>query len=747
MTDTVFTLRTLDRPSLIGPSGPIALTDPRAFALLVLLALAGEEGAAEDVLLLRLTPGLTPARGRGALKELADLLRDRLGPSAIEWQSGVMRLASGLVGLDVTATGPHSGNAAGPRFLRGFALADSPEFGEWLDDARRRVAPIQPRAPQRRTVVAVGSGLVLAFALGVMAWSRPSAASRFPPGGTVVLADVDNATGDTVFDVGLTLAATVALEQSGHVGLLPRNRIREALSRAGVTAQDSVLSLDRAREAAAREGVRFVIAPRIASAASGFRVSAVLLDAFTDRLVKEAGALAETRAGVLPALDQVLREIRATLGETPRVSSERDGPLPLVTTPSLDALRSYALGARMWQNGEYELAQELWHRALDQDTGFAMAYSAVARAKALGHDRDSARYYFMAAFARAGRMTEWERLRLEESWASDRGDRDSSVKIARIIAEKFPTASTWFNYGTALMQADRCGEATRPFERALALDSASYISHVNLATCARRKGELKDAIGHYERAAAILPLSVEHGNPGYEFGGALAAAGLTDSAARQFDRMAAQPGLFDRALGQRGRAFLALQQGQTTEAAHRFKATIEIARQQGAQLSLMRGYLLLAMTHVLGGDTLAAGAPFDEMLELIRARPPVPAMLALAGWGLARAARARDAESLLLLLQQRSNGSDDDRAAEALLAGAIALARGEPERADRSLNAAPAFAQFQLTRLLVAEALENAGNPDSAAALRREVGKSTIFGTETQLEWIRFQRAASGRTP
>lgn len=749
MSHPAFALHTLDRPRLTGPEGPVAFADPRAFALLVLLAMAGEEGMDEDTLLLRLTPSLTPARGRGTLRELTDTLRERLGASAIEWHDATLRLVAGVVSLDIGPLEASTRKPTGSRFLRGFTVPDSPEFSDWVEEVRLRVAPLRLDATHRPTrAVMLGAGLVVvAAAFWLIRGTRSSDASRFPPGGTVVLADVDNATGDTLFDVGLTLAATVALEQSGHLGLLPRSRVRDALTRAGIAERDSLLTLDRAHEAAAREGVRFVIAPRIAAEGDGYRLSAVLLDAFTDRLFKEATAVAESRAGVLPALDQVLREIRATLGESTAEFAERNEPLPLVTTPSLEALRSYAQGARAWRDAEYVLAVEFWHRALDQDTGFAMAYHSVARGKALVHDRDSAQYYFAQAFARSNRLTEWERLRLEESWATDRGDRDSAGKIARTIAERFPTAVSWFNYGTSLMQANRCAEAIRPFEQALALDSMSFNTHINLATCSRRS-EPELSLRHYERAAVIFPPSVQRGNQGYELGGLLVHLGLLDSASRQFGRMVAQTGMFDRTLGHRGLGFLALEQGRTAEAAGHFETTIEIGLQQKrAYVSLVRGYLFLGLTHVLGDNTAAAAAPFGAMMEIIRTETIVPQLLALAGWGLVRGGRVRDAEFVLLRLRQLPNASDDDRAAEALLVAAIALARGQPERADSVLSAGPEFVQPQLANLLRARAVEAAGMPDSAASIRTAVEQTAVFGTEAHLERIFQNRELSGRIP
>jgi Tfp pilus assembly protein PilF len=376
-----------------------------------------------------------------------------------------------------------------------------------------------------------------------------------------------------------------------------------------------------------------------------------------------------------------------------------------------------------------------------------MVYVSLANSKSLTHERDSANYYYQGALARATRLTEWERLRLQESWASSRGDRDSAIRVAGTIAERFPNAVTHYNYGTALMQGNRCAEARAPFERTLELDSASFIAHINLATCTRRAGMLRESIRHYEQAAAINPTSVVRGNPAYEFAGLLVDMGMTDSARRQFERIRSQTGLFDRTLGHRGLAFLALTLGRDLEAAEQFEATVEIGRQQRAHLSLTRGYMFTALAYWLGEHQASAGTAFEGMLQIIRTQPLVPQMLALAGWALCRVGRTADAAVVLDRLRQQSNGSQDDRGAEAFLVGAIALARGDAARADSVLGAGPTFVQPHLANLLRADALDRMGRRDSAASVRSAVAGAVIFGSESHFEEILQQRAASARTP
>src|SRR5207244_1350809 len=104
--------------------------------------------------------------------------------------------------------------------------------------------------------------------------------------------------------------------------------------------------------------------------------------------------------------------MRGKLGEPRRDIEERRVPLPYVTTPSLEALRSYGDAGVAWNHGNYGLARELWTRAVDLDTGFAMAYAALGQINYYNHNRELGEKYYGEALKRSSHLTEYERLRL-----------------------------------------------------------------------------------------------------------------------------------------------------------------------------------------------------------------------------------------------------------------------------------------------------------------------------------------------
>lgn len=93
----------------------------------------------------------------------------------------------------------------------------------------------------------------------------------------IVVADVDNQTGDSVFDRSLTSALMTTIQQSKHVNVVPRSRIREILQHME-RPDTSVLDEATAREVAQRIGSPVVLATEITRVDSIYQLAARLLD-------------------------------------------------------------------------------------------------------------------------------------------------------------------------------------------------------------------------------------------------------------------------------------------------------------------------------------------------------------------------------------------------------------------------------------------------------------------------------------
>lgn len=738
-----FDLRTFGAISLSGPSGAVSLDEPHLIALLAMLATSGPEGIDEDELLLRLYPAATAVHARTELGRLLAVLRLRFGDEASigRTESGYA-LAPGLVTTDFRILSEPS---VAPRvdFLPGLALTGSPEFDEWLAAVRLRVEPVVMGSSVAkigwRRGLAVVAALAIVIAAATVLARRSSSVEGFSGEDQIILADVRNDTGDSLF-AGLTSAATIGLQQSRYVMLYPRSRLPAVYHLMQVEDPDTVLTFELAQEVAVREGVRFVLGLHIGREGDSYRITGQLTDVAQNN-VQTSSAVARGNADVVAAVGEVLHSVRRQLGESRAELAEGVAPLPHVTTGSLEALRSFAAGAEAWDKGDYGLARELWERAVDLDTGFATALGRLGGYHYYVHDRGQGARYYGAALQRIDRLTEWERLRLLENWAGSRGDADSATRVAEFIANRYPGASTWGNYGTRLMQQQRNSEAIPAFRRALTFDSTSIISanvYINLATVLGRLDRDEESLDAYHQAARIDSIILYRGNLNHEYGAKLVGLDRLAEAESAYTRMAARPTLGARAAGFRSLGYLASWRGRIDEAAVQFERAADASVQMGTPLTEARNRLLLAWTHRLAGRQTAANNEMNRVMQLVEAPANEPVFLSFIVTALVRLDRLADAESVLSLLRSRvHSASDADRAAEAFASGTVALANNRPDSALWFARRAAGFPQDLLVFSLLGEAHLALGQRDSAETALRRLIDTEAFGAETQEVWLR----------
>jgi tetratricopeptide (TPR) repeat protein len=581
-------------------------------------------------------------------------------------------------------------------------------------------------------VVAVG-----AAAAGVTTFSRRSV-HDVVPGELLLVADVANATGDTMFDKAVQAAVTVGLGQSRRVSLYPRARLRSTLQRMRFTNVDTVISYELAQDVAERDRVRLVLGLWLDRHAEGYQLTARLADVRAHRTVVELTRTAPTRDDVITGMDDVLRQTRRALGESRREVDDRSAPLPLVTTSSLEALRSYAEGSAAWRAGDYLRAKEFWARALDLDTGFAMAYGALGNVEYYVHNREAGDRRYAAAFSRATRLTEREKLQLLQSQASFRGQPDSARVIAGMIAERFPSAASWYDYGTNLMQARRYEEAVKALQRALAFDSFDVYGWVNLATTYKALRRHEDAIRAYRRAEAIDPEALYRNNINHEYGGTLVALNRMAEAESVYRRMAAGSRIADRALGLRSLGLLALWQGRIYEAIGNFQQALEATLQMNSLISTGRNRLWLAAVYRTTNRTVDANTEVSRTIAMANSPNFPPVMLAVLAYACYQLDRYHDVETVAQLI--RSRATDDvpsDRASVAIGDALRHLARHRPDSALGRLRQAGDFNFPIIQMMLTAEAFQSAGERDSAKTTLIAMLDSEGFGAEGQDDFIR----------
>jgi eukaryotic-like serine/threonine-protein kinase len=132
---------------------------------------------------------------------------------------------------------------------------------------------------------------------------------------TIVLADFDNKTGDTVFDDTLKQGLAVQLEQSPFLDLVSDNKVNQTLGMMGRPAGDR-LTREVAREVCQRTGSKAMLTGSIAGLGSQYVIGLKALNCNTGDVLAEAQEQAAGKEGVLKALDVAAISLRGKLGES-----------------------------------------------------------------------------------------------------------------------------------------------------------------------------------------------------------------------------------------------------------------------------------------------------------------------------------------------------------------------------------------------------------------------------------------------
>jgi len=227
---------------------------------------------------------------------------------------------------------------------------------------------------RRPGMLAVEAAIAIA-AVAVPAYLslRSPPAIAFAARDWVVVGDLANLTGEVRFDAALQSAFRIGLEQSHYVNVLADLKARDTLKLMQRDPEKTPIDRKTGSEIAIRDGVRALILPSVAEIGGRVRVTAEVVDPRTQTTVYSESADGVGEDSVLPSLDKVNAQLRVRLGETLAMVTRESQPLERVATKSLDALRTYSLGAKAYDRGDMKDAIAFFDQAIKLDPDFARA--------------------------------------------------------------------------------------------------------------------------------------------------------------------------------------------------------------------------------------------------------------------------------------------------------------------------------------------------------------------------------------
>ena len=338
---------------------------------------------------------------------------------------------------------------------------------------------VRARTKPYRLLLAAAVLLACAVSIAWLVHRRTEPAS-FAPRDWILVADLENQTGDPVFDLSLSAALSLSLEQSRFANVYPGQRVRETLARmqkpAGTRIDESV-----GREIALRAGVKALIAPSISAAGGGYQLKVRISDPLTGAVLKSEAITVKGRNQILVGLDKLAGRVRAGLGESVPAIDRNSRPLEEVTTPSLEALKQYSIAIA--KHGETNMAEArlYYQNALNIDPEFTSARASLGIINFAHFDKEEGRRLLSQAIRRVENVTEREKYHILAYHArAVEENLEKAISYQKLLVERYPDYVIGHNNLAVFYQEmGRCQDSASELEQALRLDDRALL-FVNL---------------------------------------------------------------------------------------------------------------------------------------------------------------------------------------------------------------------------------------------------------------------------
>jgi len=550
--------------------------------------------------------------------------------------------------------------------------------------------------------------------------------------GKILVAEFDNQTRDSLLAPAITGAMMIDLSQSPAVRLVERDHLAAALERMEES-PGAKIDVPLARELALREGIGAVVAGRVSQVGAGYSLSAQLVTPQGDVLTSARETAADSTQ-VIAALDRLSKKLRERIGESLR-SIRNSRPLQDVTTPSLEALKKYAMAR---QSGRSDVSIRLHEEALAADSTFAMAWRSLgAELARMAEDPARKVEAYAKAFQYRDRVPPRERYLIDADYYGNvTGELDKSIAAYdSLIAMFADDYESWYRGAAVNNKGIRYIEL-RQFARAeeLYLDELDWDLRVTgklgAGTIRRNLVIAQANLGKYEEALASLDMGGQSGRlgpfVGRQMGNIAAAMGDYEMAEARFralmDVTRDIPSRRHEALATL--SALAALRGQLGEAERLTREGMAALEERGLMGEAFASALDLAERQIwVRGDTAGAVQrieavlehyPLEEMQPFNRPYLRLVSLYATAG----RVERARDLLSEFdSAVDRRLRGPPGPRSDYHRARGEIALAAGDHVEAISEFRESDVGSCVLCAFPGLARAYDRAGQADSAVAL------------------------------
>ncbi len=655
------------------------------------------------VVLYEAISGRLPFDGKSD-RELLHAIRSK-DPTPLKVESGqVPREFSKVVSTCLSKAPEHRYSSA--KALRG----DLERLEKGLGWRHRLVQPLTQTVAGR-----VGLVAAIVFLLAFLIRPLFEPGNILPPGAEIVLAGLDNQTGDQTLDSVQTLLEML-LRESAHYSIMSRSEMRDALKKM-VLPDDHVIDLDVARNIAWREQNPLVVGASLLSMGSDFVLTA-RIDRIGDSPSPEAEWSKSFRVNhkeqLYDAVDRASSWIRRTIGEAAEELESLSTLARDATTPSWEALDFFVRAEKMNYLGRVEEARALLMEALELDPDFALAWGRLADISFAMDQAQIYSYHRRALDAMSRReITKNEELRIKAVFAHDSQNYPEALKHFRAYATTYPrdfVALTGYAY--SLTHMERYDEALQKLKEAEPLRPEAFTTFMNSSRVSLALGRFEEVENYIEH---MMDLGMDE-TAFYVQGQWHYVRGNYQQSADFFDRLirSGKPYWERRGIAQLSELLIERGQWRAAESVLREALVKELGA--GRSSGVAENYLALAQLHFERGELEACKNACLEAVKhergavrLLRAG----SLLGQAGY-LEEAARIRDEIPL------QDGVTVYDRARHRIR-GEILLSQGDLFRSLEELEKARALDAPARQDEYLARALSASGEDEKARAIYRRI--------------------------
>jgi serine/threonine protein kinase/tetratricopeptide (TPR) repeat protein len=372
----------------------------------------------------------------------------------------------------------------------------------------------------RRLPILAASVVIIALLVFViLRFTRPGAVST-PESGpepiSVLIADFQNETGDSVFDGSLEYAMGIGLEGAPFITTYKRTNARQVVNKLNPGAAGR-LDTDMAQLVCVREGINMFMDGEIEPKGEGYTLNIWVRDPINPENVSRYSKAIPSKKDVLTAAAWLASKVISDLGGIPQKSAEALAG-ETFTTSSLEAMNAYTSAQDFSITGKPEEAIQEYLEAINLDPNFGRAYSGLALIYRNRGQFEEGEKYFDQALTKIDQMCEREKFRtMAIYYLSNRNFQKAIEELTELLAKYPADYAGRTNLALAYFYARNYTKAKEVGLQAVELYPKNSMSRFNLSWYSLADGDIDmaeqeaqiaiDNSPGYEKAYVVLALS------------------------------------------------------------------------------------------------------------------------------------------------------------------------------------------------------------------------------------------------